>query len=111
MTADQHLGKLPPGRSRDGVPDLRELVRIARFQASVWLGAMAPEDAERPQVERLRDLTEQLLSGETIRLIDMEQLRKQLCECCRRLNAGKNFDDCKGRALGHCPILIELAEK
>lgn len=107
MTADQHQGNLPSAHPNGGVPNLRELVQKARLQTSLWLESMEPGDVERPHVERLFDITEQLLAGDTIRLVGMEQLRKQLCDCCRRLNAGADYDGCKGRALGHCPILIE----
>ena len=111
MLADQQGGNTPHGQSNGSVPDLRELVERVHRQSRLWLDALAPNDFERPHVERLHNLTERLLANPTVPLAGIEQVRKQLCDCCHRLNAGQRYAGCNGRALGYCPILTELAEK
>ena len=111
MVADQQGGNTPHGQSNGNVPDLRELVERVHCQSRTWLDALAPTDFERSHVERLHNLTERLLANPTVPLAGIEQVRKQLCDCCHRLNAGQRYAGCNGRALGYCPILTELAEK
>ncbi len=107
MAADHGQCSVVGERSAGGAPSFRELLNSAHAQGCVWRDSMNAHDVEREHIEHLISLTGRLLASEAVPLIAMEQVRMYLCGSCKRLNAAKKHNGCKGRALGYCPLLIE----